>query len=331
MLASLASASTLSSVQAAPCDPPIPNPILCENTLAGAPKAQWDLASPDQGDTTIQGFATDISNNRGTTVSFKISTQANAYHLDIYRLGYYQGNGARLVASVNPSVGLPQTQPACLTNAPTGLIDCGNWAVSATWPIPATAVSGIYVAKAIRNDTGGASHIVFVVRDDSSTAPVLFQTSDTTWQAYNNYGGNNLYVGGPGTNPARAYKVSYNRPFATRSYKPESWLFGAEYPMLRWLERNGYNVSYASGVDTDRRGPAAIQQHAVFLSVGHDEYWSAQQRAKRGDGSWGGHPPGVLQRQRVLLEDTLRKQHRRQRDRVSDAGQLQRDARQRGH
>ena len=55
-------------------------------------------------------------------------------------------------------------------------------------------------------------------------------------------------------------------------------MFNAEYPMIRWLERNGYDVSYITGVDTDRRG-ALIRNHRVFLSVGHDEYWSGTQRA----------------------------------------------------
>ena len=62
------------------------------------------------------------------------------------------------------------------------------------------------------------------------------------------------------------------------SRAPEDWLFNAEYPMVRWLEANGYNVSYSTGVDTDRRG-AEILEHRVFLSVGHDEYWSGAQRA----------------------------------------------------
>ena len=113
-------------------------------------------------------------------------------------MGYYGGFGARKIATVTPSATLPQNQPACLTNATTGLIDCGNWAVSASWAVPSTAVSGIYFARVNRLDTGGASHIVFVVRDDSSHSDLLFQTSDTTWQAYNQYGGNSLYVGGPG-------------------------------------------------------------------------------------------------------------------------------------
>ena len=79
----------------------------------------------------------------------------------------------------------------------------------------------------------------------------------------------------------RAYKVSYNRPFITGKFDGEqgaNWLFNAEYPMIRWLERNGYDVSYCAGVDSDRFGDK-ILQHKVFLSVGHDEYWSAQQRA----------------------------------------------------
>src|SRR4029077_18238855 len=54
--------------------------------------------------------------------------------------------------------------------------------------------------------------------------------------------------------------------------------FSAEYPMIRWLEANGYDVTYFTGVDSDRRG-LAIRSHQVFLSVGHDEYWSAAQRA----------------------------------------------------
>jgi hypothetical protein len=114
------------------------------------------------------------------------------------------------------------------------------------------------------------------VRNDSGASDLLFQTSDTTWQAYNSYGGNSLYVGSPA---GRAYKVSYNRPFNLRGISPfgAAWLFGATYPMVRWIEANGYDVSYFSGVDTDRRG-AEILEHRVFLSVGHDEYWSGAQR-----------------------------------------------------
>jgi hypothetical protein len=253
------------------------NPIVCENALPGNPASEWDINGA--GDASIQGFATDISVNKGETVHFKVDTNATAYRFDIYRMGYYGGMGARKVVSISPSVALPQHQPDCLTDPSTGLIDCGNWAQSAAWTVPSTATTGIYFAKLVRTDgVSGASHIVFIVRDDTGGSDLLFQTSDTTWQAYNNYGGNSLYVGGPGTNPGRAYEVSYNRPFNTRATSPEDFVFNAEYPMVRWLEANGYNVSYFTGVDSDRRG-SQILNHRVFLSVGHDEYWSGGQRA----------------------------------------------------
>ena len=54
-------------------------------------------------------------------------------------------------------------------------------------------MSGIYFARVVRDDTQGTSHIVFVVRNDASHSNILFQTSDETWQAYNDYGGQNLY------------------------------------------------------------------------------------------------------------------------------------------
>ena len=77
--------------------------------------------------------------------------------------------------------------------------------------------------------------------------------------------------------PPRSYKASYNRPFETRYYRPVNMVFNGEYPFIRWLEANGYDVSYSTGVDSDRRGEE-ILKHRLFLSVGHDEYWSLDQR-----------------------------------------------------
>ena len=265
--------SFTTAASAAACSAPA-NAIVAENCLAGNPSTDWDISGA--GDTTILGFATQISVNKGSAVSFKVNTNASNYRFDIYRMGYYAGMGARKVATISPSATLPQVQPSCISDASTGLLDCGNWGVSGTWTVPATAVSGIYFAKVVRTDTGGASHIFFVVRDDASTSNLLFQTSDTTWQAYNEYGGNSLYVGNPA---GRAYKVSYNRPFTTRTTaNGQDWVFNAEYPMVRFLESNGYDVSYFSGVDADRSG-SLILRHPTYLSVGHDEYWSAAQRA----------------------------------------------------
>jgi hypothetical protein len=229
-----------------PCERPVTNPIPCENSKPGNPPSEWYVIG--DGDPSIQGFGTAMSVNRGDVVDFKIDTVATHYRLDIYRMGFYGGMGARKVATVLPTAPLPQKQPACVSDASSGLVDCGNWAVSASWAIPSDATSGIHFAKVERQDTGGASHIVFIVRDDVGTSDLLFQTPDTTWQAYNQYGGNSLYGMPPCWEPCRAFKVSYNRPFNTAAVVPQTWLFSTEYPMVRWLEANGYNVS--SGLST---------------------------------------------------------------------------------
>jgi hypothetical protein len=248
------------------------NPIVIENGLTGNPKSEWDISGA--GDLSIQGFATDISVNKGETVHFKVSvTDAAMYAITIYRMGYYQGNGARAIASLGNFTGVAQPNP--ITDA-SGLIDCGNWSESATWAVPSNAVSGIYFAKLTKAGNSGSSHIFFVVRDDSRNPDILFKTSDATWQAYNIYGGKSLYTGTGG----KASKVSYNRPFLTRNGgggggASEDWAFNAEYPMVKWLERNGYDVSYTTDVDMDR-GISVTPK--AMLSVGHDEYWSAAER-----------------------------------------------------
>ena len=224
----------------------------------------------------LQGFSTDISYAPGEIVELKVDSAATAYRVDVYRLGHYGGAGARKVATVPPSATLAARQPSPLVDVESGLIDCGGWQVSARWTVPVDAVSGVYVAKLVRTDgVDGSSHVVFVVRDDERGAELLFQTSDTTWQAYNTYGGRSLYRPSRRT---RALKVSYDRPLDTRASEPSSSFFAAEYPMIRWLEANGYDVSYTTGVDTARRG-SQLLEHDVFLSVGHDEYWSGEQRA----------------------------------------------------
>ena len=126
------------------------NAIVAENCLTGNPSSEWD---PGIGgtDPSIVGFADDISVNVGHTINFKVNTNANAFTMDIYRMGYYGRMGARKVASIMPLAPLPQTQPACTTDPTTKLVDCGNWAVTASWQVPTTATSGIYLVHIDRN------------------------------------------------------------------------------------------------------------------------------------------------------------------------------------
>ncbi|MGM4910364.1 DUF4082 domain-containing protein [Rhizobium sp. 768_B6_N1_8] len=288
----------LAAPAAAAAAAPTLNKIALENMKQGNPISEWGLEGDGNG--TIQGFATEISTNIGQTVDFKIATDSTHYRIDIYRMGYYGGAGARKVDSIEKSLTTAQIQPHPIVDMSLGLIDCGNWSVSASWQIPGDAVSGVYFAKLVREDgTEDASIIPFVVRDDASTSNIVFQTSDTTWQAYNAWGGASLYYGEVPVDPAdmigylppncscglqaigRASAVSYNRPIITNTSPiggSHDYIFGVESSAISWLEQNGYDVSYISGVDATRNG-ALLLNHDAYLSVGHDEYWSAEQRA----------------------------------------------------
>ena len=290
-----------------PCVAPA-NRIVAENCKPGNAREEWDVYG--QGDPDIQGFATDISVNLGETVAFKVKTHSPKYRIDVYRMGWYNGSGARLQETIRPAVPLPQVQPQCKVG-PFRLVDCGNWQVSASWRVPAEAVSGVYIARLVREDDAPiswqsegernppdvkppvsphsygasgfgklrdamkekrASLMFFVVRDDNGRSDMLLQTSDATWVALNRYG--DASTAGPG---ARANKVSYNRPITNRDGVIPAQFFNSEYPLVRWLERNGYNVSYFSEVDTDRHGDK-IKDHRIFLTGGYDAFWSGAQR-----------------------------------------------------
>src|SRR4051812_3297715 len=297
-----------------PCAAPA-NKMIAENCKAGNPSTEWDINGP--GDPTIVGFTTDISYNVGETARFKVRSDSAKYRVDIYRTGWYGGLGARLVGTVRPAATLPQRQPECATDWTIRLYDCGTWAVSAEWAIPADAVSGVYLARLVREDGDAswrndnsrvagskpaaapqaygasglgklrnplkeprASLITFVVRDDSSKADILMQTSDPSWTTYNTfdvgnaYGGNTI-LGDAAGRELRARKVSFNRPIAQGGTVNQ--YLNAEFALTRWLERNGYDTTYSSGVDSDRRG-GLLKNHKLFISSGHDEYWSAGQR-----------------------------------------------------
>ena len=282
------------------------NKIVEENAIVEGRADKWYWDVPHS--TEIEGFATDMSVNAGTHIDFKVNVNGGAgsdYQVEIFRLGYYGGSGAREVAEwTNTSA---TVQPDALVDASRGLVDAGNWSVTDGWDVPADAVSGVYIARLQRLDSNGnpidgaVNQIPFIVRNDGESHDIVLQTSDTTWQAYNAWGGNNGEVGAnlygdkndsidwdpiPGAgdfSQDRAYAVSYNRPFITRDGSGEfsgahDYLFGADYAAIYWLEKQGYDVSYISGVDTDRLGADYLKNYKSFISVGHDEYWSGDQR-----------------------------------------------------
>ena len=263
-------------------EPPVtspgpPNPITIENQKP--PAADWEITNPAL-DREIEGYASATSVNRGDGIDLFVGTRDPRYTIDVFRMGWYGGRGARRVAGPLEQPGIVQEDPH--PDPATGLIEC-RWkdpvrilttSDDGAWP------SGIYLARLTAVPSGKQSFIVFVVRDDGRDSALVFQSSVSTFAAYNNWGGRSLYAFNSGNTPAR--KVSFDRPYAMNPYGVRldgagDFLRRWEYNAVRFLEREGYDVTYITNVDTHERADL-LQRHAGFLSAGNDKYWSPAMR-----------------------------------------------------
>lgn len=236
------------------------------------------------GDEAVGGFSRRPSYNVGETAEFSIDGSPSSVR--IFRTGYYaDGKGFREVATI-PNTNTVQPELTTIPNS-LGATTATNWAVTARWEIPANAVSGIYLVMIRNAASDNAFYITFVVRDDDAEADIIYKTSDTTWgAAYNHYGtkaninGKNVYGSGTGVGNImeRSVAGSYHRPVLTRGTVKQTFWWACELPLVRYLERNGFKVKYISSVDLDKQGKAILQKGKVFLSSGHDEYWTTPMR-----------------------------------------------------
>ncbi len=288
-LASMVAAGAVLALASTACDtarlvtprtdrpPASSNPVISENEQAGSP--DWEITTPALA-REIEGYASSPSVNRGESIALFVSAIDPRYTIEIFRMGWYGGAGARRVAVPVSRSGVRQPTPT--PDPRTGLIEC-HWREpyqvvtrddAGPWP------SGVYLARLTGTPSGAQAYVVFVVRDDDRPAAIVFQSSVTTFAAYNNWGGRSLYAFNSEGGPAR--KVSLDRPYAMNPYGVRldgagDFLRRWEYNTLRWLEREGYDVSYITDVDTHALGDALLR-HRVFVSVGHDEYWSWAKR-----------------------------------------------------
>src|SRR5579871_3120992 len=228
----------------------------------------------------IEGFCSRASVSAGETIDIKVSCNpASPFTLDLYRMGYYGGTGARLMASLGSFQGCPQPDPPI---GPQRVREC-DWETAITLTIPDDWRSGVYLGKLTAEREGWQSYIIFVVRQARSS-DLLFQCSTNTWQAYNRWpdqfslydDGNKEWYWGPDVRvsydrPYGKYCQIFDAPLSTGSGEFLLW----EFPLAFWLEREGYDVAYTTNVDT-HGDPAALLRSRIFLSVGHDEYWSPQ-------------------------------------------------------
>jgi hypothetical protein len=253
-----------------------PNQIVRENALPGT--TAW-LSTPTVPQGTIEGYA-EPSVERGGVARFHLAASSPVrYRLRVYRLGWYDGLGARELLCL-PSCTSDEAAARRVVPAPdaNGMVKAG-WPVTDTLPIPADWVSGYYMAQYLVTSgpaAGQAARTFFVVRDPpTATSRLLVQVPVNTWQAYNGWGGMSLYDIS-NAERKRANRVSFERPYnSTIPGAQESLAW--ELPLVRFLERAGYDVSYQTDLDTSL-DPASLMRHRLVVTAGHDEYWSKEMR-----------------------------------------------------
>jgi sugar lactone lactonase YvrE len=256
--------------------------IALENILPGT--SAWRLDIPARKHE-VEGYASLVSARADDSVQLKVSvSEPQLVHYELYRMGYYQGLGGRFISSGAARQVSPQ--PACPANKKTGLVEC-NWETTFEVVVDPSWLTGQYFFKLVGKD-GISSYIPLLVRETAPYAPVLVQSSVTTWQAYNVYGGTSLYrnflPAEVGYKPKRAYAVSFNRPYTCQDLARADCAPGdgdfdlGERWMIQWLEQKGVEVAYVTNLDVDLEGAALLQGHALFMTVGHDEYWPVGER-----------------------------------------------------
>lgn len=263
-----------------------------ENAQRGT--ASWIITPDHRATTEIQAYASALSVQASDTLTFYVSVQVDgtAYIANIYRLGWYGGEGGRLLLSeykrgqaqgyYDQVDGTLVGCASCTLDPTTDMVEA-NWQPSFAITIPTNWVTGVYLAT-LTDANGKQTYVTFDVRGDPTSAYVVV-TPDTTAEAYNTWGGYSLYIGPDGTGTTRANTVSFNRPLVSLGGFPWQIAAGDTYDQglptyidaVRWFEHAGYDVSYMSSVDLDQH-PGLLRSHAAYISVGHDEYWSKAMR-----------------------------------------------------
>ena len=245
------------------------SPIDDENQLPG--DSGWHLSAPSK---LIAAYADRTSALPGETVQIHagvVAAAASPARWQLWRLGYYGGQGGRTLAEGGPVQVPPQT--AAILDPATGAVSA-NWAASFSVAVPRNAITGAYLVK-ITSDLG-ETYATFVVREPARAGVILYAMSTNTYQAYNPWGGTSLYDNfRTDWQQWHAYAVSFDRPYDQDFGAGE--LFSKDRDFITFAESQGYDIAYISDSDLDR-DPKLVARRRMILFQGHSEYWTGGMR-----------------------------------------------------
>jgi hypothetical protein len=255
----------------------ISSAIVAENRLPGT--TSWKIPGGSS-TTTVQGFSNLTYARQGQDVVLYVDSHAAHYRVVAYRMGWYQGLGAREIwtSPVESAI----DQPACTLDASVNMVSCDSWHPSVVMPITSSFVPGDYLIKLVAG-ARAASYIPLTVWDPASRATYVVMNRSLVEEAWNTYGGYSFYSGeGPciiddSIYPAcnRARVVSFDRPYSAGDGASD--FLTNEYPLVQLMEREGLDVTYISDV-TLNDDPGLLTRHKVLLTLDHDEGWTYEMR-----------------------------------------------------
>lgn len=238
--------------------------IAAENQRTG--NADWSQYATTTSETGAAAFLDRRSALPGDSVHVYGVSPDSELDIKLFRMGWYGGTGGRLVLDAGVVPVQPQGQ--CTAAVP-GPVEC-DWPVATAFQLPPDAVSGVYVVR--YTDRRGVGNVLPLVVRAAPPTGIVVVLSFNTYQAYNAWGGSGFY---DFDNGVRVPLVSFARPY--RPYVIGSHFLSLDVPLVRFLERWHYPVSYAADADLDVDPFLAAGSRLLILS-GHGEYWTAAMR-----------------------------------------------------
>jgi outer membrane lipoprotein-sorting protein len=238
-----------------------------ENSLPGDPN-WWisKLGAPDE----VMGYAGQSSVLPGRPVDLYVSTTAREFKVVAFRVGWYNGDLARRVWESGPVRGRRQ-KPAGFTEKTSTVTT--DWGTSVTVPTDGWP-AGSYLLR-LDAHSGAQRYIPLTIRSPHTAGKVVLKNCVATWQAYNTWGGYDLYKGPDGSYGTRSLAVSLDRPYDQEG----AYLFLVyERKLINLAERLGLPLAYLTSMDI-ASDPHALDGASALASLGHDEYWSPPERA----------------------------------------------------
>ncbi len=239
---------------------------VAENDLPGD-RNFWitKLGAPDA----VMGYAAQASVLPGEPVQLFVSTTSRELRVLAFRIGWYRGDLARKVWESGPVRGHRQRPSTLIAQTNTVHTD---WGPSLTIPTDGWP-AGSYLLRL--DADAGQRYVPLTVRSGSVAGKVVIKNCVATWQAYNTWGGYDLYVGPTGGYNDRALAVSLDRPYDQEG----AYLFMVyERKFINLAERLGLPLAYLTSMDI-ASDAHALDGASALISLGHDEYWSPPERA----------------------------------------------------